>query len=49
MNLQEHYDILYTKSIECIERDNYDSDDLIDSTSDNRFGITLLIKTFNRS
>jgi len=44
MNLKEHYDTLYTKSIKRIETDDYDIDVLIDSFSDNRFGITLLIR-----
>lgn len=44
MSLQEHYNSLYKKSIKCIENDNYIIDDLIDSSSDKRFGITLLIK-----
>lgn len=44
MNLKEHYDTLYTKSIKHIETDDYDIDALIDSPSDNRFGITLLIR-----
>ena len=44
MNLKEHYDSLYKTSIKRIETDVYDIDPLIDSLSDNRFGITLLIR-----
>jgi 2'-5' RNA ligase len=44
MNLKAHYDNLYDKSIESILLDNYEIDDLINSPSDNRFGITLLIR-----
>ncbi|MFD0989824.1 2'-5' RNA ligase family protein [Mariniflexile jejuense] len=44
MNLKEHYESLYKTSIKQIEADAYDIDTLIDSPSDNRFGITLLIR-----
>lgn len=42
MNLEEHYNNLYNTSIEKIKNDTYHIDTLIDSKSDNRFGITLL-------
>ncbi|HKO78666.1 MAG TPA: hypothetical protein VJU52_15725, partial [Flavobacterium sp.] len=44
MNLKEHYNRLYTDSIEKIKNDHYSIDNLIDSSSDNRFGITVLIR-----
>ncbi|WP_299990257.1 mutarotase [uncultured Pontibacter sp.] len=44
MNLQEHYHKLYQDSIRCIQADAYQIDELIDATSDNRFGITLLLR-----
>ena len=44
MNLEEHYNKLYTGSITKIEADNYEIDHLIDSNDDYRFGITLLIR-----
>jgi len=44
MNLEEHYNKLYTDSITKIEADNYEIDHLIDSNDDYRFGITLLIR-----
>lgn len=44
MNIKEHYDNLYEKSIKCIASDDYEIDELINSPSDNRFGITLLIR-----
>lgn len=44
MNLKEHYNSLYQNAIEKIKSDNYAVDPLIDSTKDNRFGITLLIR-----
>jgi len=44
MNLQEHYNKLYLDSIQKIESDSYQIDELIDSNSDNRFGITLLLR-----
>ncbi|MDR6845886.1 mutarotase [Flavobacterium granuli] len=44
MNLKEHYDRLYADSIEKIKNDYYSIDNLIDSSSDNRFGITVLIR-----
>lgn len=44
MNLKEHYNRLYINSLEKIKNDQYSIDQLIDSSSDNRFGITLLIR-----
>jgi 2'-5' RNA ligase len=44
MNLKEHYNRLYADSIEKIKNDHYSLDNLIDSSSDNRFGITVLIR-----
>ncbi|RAV28618.1 2'-5' RNA ligase family protein [Sinomicrobium soli] len=44
MNLKEHYRKLYNESIHKILSDGYKTDDLIDSKSDRRFGITLLIR-----
>jgi 2'-5' RNA ligase len=42
--LNEYYNTLYEDSIKKIISDNYQVDDHIDSTSDNRFGITLIIR-----
>lgn len=47
MNLIEHYNILYKESIEKIRSDTYQIDNLIDSKSDSRFGITLIIRPDN--
>jgi len=44
MNLAEHYHKLYTESIAKIAAGNYETDHLIDSDTDQRFGITLVIK-----
>lgn len=44
MNLVEHYNNLYKESIQKIKSDDYQTDDLIDSTLDNRFGITLIVR-----
>ncbi|WP_439880280.1 2'-5' RNA ligase family protein [Pontibacter sp. MBLB2868] len=44
MDLKNHYDNLFTESSKEILQGNYTVDDLIDSSSDNRFGITLLIR-----
>ena len=44
MNLVEHYDNLFKESIQKIKADNYQIDHLIDSTLDNRFGVTLIIR-----
>ncbi|MBL6449596.1 mutarotase [Fulvivirga sp. 29W222] len=47
MNLKEHYDKLYQDSIQKIQSDSYQVDELIDSDGDNRFGITLLLRPDN--
>lgn len=44
MNLKEHYNRLYINAVEKIKNDLYTIDPLIDSSSDNRFGITVLIR-----
>ncbi|MFI1745583.1 mutarotase [Thalassobellus sediminis] len=44
MNLNEHYNNLYTESIQKISNNNYQIDDLIESSLDKRFGITLVIR-----
>jgi hypothetical protein len=44
MNLAEHYHKLYTESIAKISAGNYETDHLIDSDIDQRFGITLVIR-----
>lgn len=44
MNLKEYYNNLYSDSINKITSDKYDIDHFIDSQSDDRFGITLLIR-----
>ncbi|SIQ72276.1 2'-5' RNA ligase family protein [Pontibacter lucknowensis] len=44
MHLQEHYDRLYQDSIRRIQSGAYQIDELIDAASDNRFGITLLLR-----
>ncbi len=44
MSLEAHYTNLYKESIEKISNDDYQVDDLIHSSSDNRFGITLLAR-----
>ncbi|MFV5699157.1 2'-5' RNA ligase family protein [Flavobacterium sp. ZT3R17] len=44
MDLKQHYTALYSESIEKIVTDTYQIDNQIDSFSDNRFGITLLIR-----
>lgn len=44
MDLKKHYDTLYKESIEKIVADNYHIDTQIDSISDNRFGLTLIIR-----
>lgn len=44
MNLAEHYNKLYRDSIAKIANGNYEIDRLIDSETDNRFGITLVIR-----
>ncbi len=44
MQLKEHYDQLYIDSIKKISSNNYQIDQDIDSKTDQRFGITLLIR-----
>ncbi len=44
MDLQQHYQKLYDESIEKYRKGNYQLDNLIDSATDRRFGITLLIR-----
>ncbi|TRX16491.1 2'-5' RNA ligase family protein [Flavobacterium franklandianum] len=44
MDLKNHYDTLYKESIEKIVADNYHIDSQIDSPSDRRFGLTLIIR-----
>lgn len=44
MNLTEHYAQLYKASINKISSENYEIDPLIDSESDDRFGLSLIIR-----
>src|SRR5690606_1236771 len=44
MDLEEHYNKLYTDSIAKIKDDPYEMDSLINSSADNRFGITLITR-----
>ena len=44
ISMIEHYNSLYDESIKKITANEYEIDNLIDSPSDNRFGITLLIR-----
>ena len=44
MDLEEHYNKLYTDSIAKIKDDHYEMDSLINSSADNRFGITLITR-----
>ncbi|WP_293305529.1 2'-5' RNA ligase family protein [Pedobacter sp. UBA5917] len=44
MNLAEHYNKLYNNSITKIANGDYEIDRLIDSDTDQRFGITLVIR-----
>ncbi|AKD03931.1 mutarotase [Pontibacter korlensis] len=44
MNLTEHYNTLYKASKEKILSGNCETDPLLDSASDNRLGITLLLR-----
>jgi len=48
MNLKEHYNKLYKDSIQIIQLDDYQIDKLIDSTTDKRFGISLILRPDNR-
>ncbi|MCW8849218.1 MAG: hypothetical protein OQJ81_04500 [Melioribacteraceae bacterium] len=44
MNLKKHYDDLYGACIAKVKSDNFLADNQIDSASDDRYGITLLIR-----
>ncbi|WP_348811601.1 2'-5' RNA ligase family protein [Flavobacterium maritimum] len=44
MDLAKHYNNLYIESVETIAADRYQIDTQIDSDTDSRFGITLLIR-----
>jgi 2'-5' RNA ligase len=44
MDLKQHYTTLYNQSIEKIVTNTYQIDNQIDSLSDNRFGITVVIR-----
>lgn len=44
MDLTQHYNHLYNESVETIVANRYQIDPLIDSATDNRFGITLIIR-----
>ena len=44
MDLATHYNKLYKESVERISSGNYEVDRLIDDKTDNRFGITLVIR-----
>lgn len=44
MNLKEHYDRLYQEAITQISLGHYQVDDLINSSLDKRFGLSLLIR-----
>lgn len=44
MNLQSHYNALYTKAITLLNTNAYTLDPLIESKTDKRFGITLVIR-----
>ncbi len=44
MTLAKHYDNLYTNCIRKVKSENFLIDNLIDSESDDRYGITLLIR-----
>ena len=43
-NLKKHYNQLYSESIKKVKSTNFQVDKLIDSKTDNRYGITLLIR-----
>ena len=47
MNLKEHYSELYKESVKKISSGKYEIDNLIDSKSNKRFGITLLVRPSN--
>ena len=44
MNLQKHYNDIYDACIKKVKSNNFLVDNLIDSESDNRYGLTLLIR-----
>lgn len=44
IDLDQHYTQLYNSSISSLQEGTYQIDDMIDSNSDNRYGITLLIR-----
>jgi 2'-5' RNA ligase len=44
MNLKEHYNLLYKEGIDKIVSDTYKIDRLIDSETDRRFGLTIVIR-----
>jgi 2'-5' RNA ligase len=44
MDLKKQYDTLYKESIEMMAADNYHIEHQIDSPSDHRFGLTLIIR-----
>lgn len=44
MNLKEHYNLLYKEAIGKIVSDTYQIDDLIDSKTDKRIGLTVVIR-----
>lgn len=44
MNLIKQYDNLFDDAIRSIENDTYEKDSLINSLSDKRFGVTLIIR-----
>jgi 2'-5' RNA ligase len=47
MNLNDHYNKLFHDSIQKMKSDSYQTDKLIDSLDDKRFGITLLLRPDN--
>jgi hypothetical protein len=44
MNLKEHYNLLYRESMYKIMSENYKTDNLIDSETDRRLGLTIVIR-----
>lgn len=44
MNLQKYYNDIHNSSIKTIESNNFNVDTLLNSVSDNRYGITLLVR-----
>jgi len=49
MNLEEHYNTLYTQSLAKIASNTYEIDPMIDDETDQRFGITLVIRPNERT